>query len=54
MYVGTKNMKTVLKVKSSSIAIDYIKEKGISKETFDKCFDEDLKKITDKINRIIK
>jgi hypothetical protein len=47
-------VKTTLKVKSSSIALDYIKEKGISKEMFDKCFDEDLKKITDKINSIVK
>ena len=47
-------MKTTLKIKSSQTATAYIKEKGMSKETFDKMFDEDLEKITNKINCVIK
>ena len=43
-----------IKIKSSKIALDYCKKKGISKNLFDKMFDKDLKKITNKINCVIK
>jgi len=49
-----KKIKTILKIKSSSIALDYIKKKNMSKKIFNKLFDKDLEKITNEINDIIK
>ena len=41
-----------MKIKSSSITLEYRKRKGISKQTFDKMFDEDLMKIVPGAGRI--